>query len=484
MGRHVTDESWFGRIGGAIKGILFGGILAIVSVPLLFWNEGRAVRTAKGLKEGASIVVEVNPDSIDSANEGKFVHSSGDIATDDVLEDADFGISYNGIRLTRHVEMYQWDEDRESRTEKKLGGGKRTITEFTYHKDWHEGLIDSDRFDEPQHKNPDQMLFAPQVQQADNVRLGQFRLPDSLVTMVSGNEPIELVESNIPPDFTGRATIRRDGPEGATRLYISGSWSTSTPPNALPVASAPTSENPISEAPAANPNRPGLVDLESGLGNQSGNETPANPNRPDLIDLENEPELNSTPRTALDSEAMSSTSDPTTDPQIGDVRVWFTATPVTDVSLLSQQTGDSFQPYETQYGTNIHTLKIGLSSAAEMIAQQEAANRAMTWLLRGIGTFVMFLGFVLILRPLAVIADVLPIAGSLGWLWDSRCRRIVDRCGLDDRDWDCLDLLSTLAWYLFVSHRRWCDLHACQTKPRQTRSPTRYIDVCGFGVNC
>ena len=37
----VTSQSWFGRIGGAIKGILIGFILLIVGVGLLFWNEGR-----------------------------------------------------------------------------------------------------------------------------------------------------------------------------------------------------------------------------------------------------------------------------------------------------------------------------------------------------------------------------------------------------------------------------------------------------------
>ncbi|WP_339136467.1 MAG: hypothetical protein WGN25_01115 [Candidatus Electrothrix sp. GW3-4] len=48
----VTNQSWFSRIGGAIKGIIFGFILFIIAFPLLFWNEGRAVKTYKTLKEG------------------------------------------------------------------------------------------------------------------------------------------------------------------------------------------------------------------------------------------------------------------------------------------------------------------------------------------------------------------------------------------------------------------------------------------------
>jgi hypothetical protein len=40
-----SRESWFGRIGGAIKGVLVGLTLFLVAFPILFWNEGRAVRT-------------------------------------------------------------------------------------------------------------------------------------------------------------------------------------------------------------------------------------------------------------------------------------------------------------------------------------------------------------------------------------------------------------------------------------------------------
>ena len=374
MGTHITEESWFGRIGGAFKGILFGGIIAIVSVPLLFWNEGRAVRTAKGLKEGGKVVVDIKPDTVETSNEGKFVHTSGMVETEDVLEDSRFGVSYrDGIKLVRHVEMYQWAEDKETRTEKKLGGGKKTITQYTYHKGWYTGLIDSNGFDEPEHRNPSEVLFSPQSQQAKEVRLGAFRLPDSFISMIDGMEVVEIDESNIPGGHSAGARILRDGPNGAPRIYISSNVSTPSNSNSLKLASQ---------------------------------DPPANPGRPDLIDLESSTETSTASEPAIQSDAGG-------EPQIGDVRVWFTATPVTTVSLLSQQTGETFQPFETHYGTTIHTLKNGTYSADEMIAQAEAANRALTWVLRAVGTFAMFLGLVLILRPLAVIADVLPIAGSL-----------------------------------------------------------------------
>lgn len=416
MGTHVTDESWFSRIGGAFKGILFGGLLTVVSVPVLFWNEGRAVKRAQGLKEGAKVVVDIKPDTIDPANEGKFVHTSGDVRTGDVLRDDKFGIEFNGIRLSRHVEMYQWDEDEDRETKKKLGGGKRTTTTFTYDKGWHSNLIDSSRFDESEtHRNPTEVLFAGKSEQAENVSLGQFRLPSSLIAMIAGQDPVELNESNLPPEYRDRATIRKDGPGGSARIYIG-----ATKPNAVS-GRADLLETPESGSPPANPSRPELIDLEAkepaqDPASESGSAMPANPSRPELIDLEaKQPAQDSASETGQALAATSDTgsaSEPAA-PKIGDVRIWFTATPVQTVSLLSQQSGESFQPYATQSGTTINVLRAGTVSAAEMIAQEEASNRMLTWVLRGIGALVMFFGFSLLLRPLVVLADVLPIAGSL-----------------------------------------------------------------------
>ena len=47
--QEVTHQSWFSRIGRAIKGVVVGLVMFAVSFPLLFWNEGRAVRRYKTL---------------------------------------------------------------------------------------------------------------------------------------------------------------------------------------------------------------------------------------------------------------------------------------------------------------------------------------------------------------------------------------------------------------------------------------------------
>ena len=93
----TTSQGWFSRLGDAIKGVLFGLLLAIVAFPLLFWNEGRAVRTAKSLAEGRGAVVAASAERLDPANEGKLVHVAGRARTEDTVADPLFGVQAPAI---------------------------------------------------------------------------------------------------------------------------------------------------------------------------------------------------------------------------------------------------------------------------------------------------------------------------------------------------------------------------------------------------
>jgi len=60
----VTSQGWGGRLMQSIKGVLIGLLLFVAGFPLLFWNEGRAVRRYQDLKEGSEAVVMIKPDSV------------------------------------------------------------------------------------------------------------------------------------------------------------------------------------------------------------------------------------------------------------------------------------------------------------------------------------------------------------------------------------------------------------------------------------
>ena len=93
--------------------------MIIVSFPVLFLNEGRAVKTKKDLDQGAKEYVQVDASKIDEANNGKLVHFSGMAETEGELADKDLNVTAAGLSLKRTVEMYQWKEETSTKTKKK-----------------------------------------------------------------------------------------------------------------------------------------------------------------------------------------------------------------------------------------------------------------------------------------------------------------------------------------------------------------------------
>jgi hypothetical protein len=202
----VTSESWFSRIGNAIKGIVVGAVILFIGFPLLFWNEGRAVETYKALQEGAGIVISVPSDKVDPKNEGKLVHLTGMATTDETLTDADFGISAKAIKLQRQAKMYQWKENKKSETEKNVGGGTTTKTTYTYEKTWSDSLIKSGEFKKPGHSNPAQMAYTSKPFTAGKVTVGAFQLSPGLAGQIGGAEALSVEASQaVPERLQGKA---------------------------------------------------------------------------------------------------------------------------------------------------------------------------------------------------------------------------------------------------------------------------------------
>ena len=192
----VTSQGWFSRIGGAIKGILVGLILVAGGAALLWFNEGRAVKTAKALKEGAGVVVSVGADRVEPGNEGRLVHMTGQATTGEQLADPDFGVSANAIALRRSVEMFQWKESKHSETKKKLGGGEETVTTYTYDKAWSREAISTSDFKKPEgHGNPGSFPFTEETWRASRVTLGAFTLSEGLLAQMTDFQPLPMTST-------------------------------------------------------------------------------------------------------------------------------------------------------------------------------------------------------------------------------------------------------------------------------------------------
>lgn len=190
-----TSTSWFSRLGGALTGALFGLVLLIVAIVALFWNEGRSVATYKSLEEGLSIVVSTDASRIDPALDGKLVHIESDVTPATDVVDADTGISVAGaIGLARKVEMYQWVEEKSSKTEKTLGGGEETVTTYSYSKEWSSEAQDSSEFKEPSgHENPEFWLPSSETL-VEKAQLGAFTVAGSQIASVGAREALPVTD--------------------------------------------------------------------------------------------------------------------------------------------------------------------------------------------------------------------------------------------------------------------------------------------------
>jgi hypothetical protein len=202
----TTSKSWFSRLAESIKSVLVGLILFVVSFPILFWNEGRAVKTARSLEEGSGAVVSVSSDLVAPGNEGKLVHVTGPIATDGPVVDEDLGVQATAVKLVRNVSMYQWIEEEKSETRKKLGGGEETVTTYEYKKDWSSSPVNSSSFQVPAgHENPGDFPLPSETFVADPVRLGAFTLSEEQLGQLDEAKdlPVDAAAAeSLPEDMT------------------------------------------------------------------------------------------------------------------------------------------------------------------------------------------------------------------------------------------------------------------------------------------
>lgn len=105
-------------------------------------------------------------------------------------------------------------------------------------------------------------------------------------------------------------------------------------------------------------------------------------------------------------------SDPSS-PAIGDLRINFEIVKPTTVSIVSQQQQSTFQPYATKAGGTIELINTGSLDAKAMFNMAHTENSIMTWVIRFVGFMLMGIGLSMVLKPLSVIADVVPFIGNL-----------------------------------------------------------------------
>ncbi|MGN0874198.1 MAG: TMEM43 family protein [Akkermansia sp.] len=366
----VTEEGWGSRLGKSFGGVIAGIILFFGSIAFLWWNEGRAVTTAKALAEGEGNVVAVKDiTKVNSANEGKLVHMSGEAATAETLTDPSFALSKNAIALSRKVEYYQWVEHKSESREKQMGGSEKVITTYTYSKEWVGTPQDSSAFKESGHENRVFTTLPDFDARAKEVSFGAFKLASGQIARIGGSESLSLEEYTIPVSIANNAEV-----QGGNTLYLHVNPGRAEQP-VQPVQPAPVNAvQPVATTVTA--------------------------------PVEGQPVEQPAAQTKLvfDNEA-----------QIGDMRVqWSFVAPQRTISLVAVQVNNTFEPYTAEDGGGeVDLLTDGVKSAKAMFNDAKSANTMMTWVFRGAGFFAMFLGLSMLVAPLEVLCDILPFLGNI-----------------------------------------------------------------------
>lgn len=329
----TTRTSWGARLGGSLRGVVFGIVLVVAGTCLLWWNEGRTVRTGDTIAE-ARLTAEELPDigRVDPAFEGRLVHATGVARAAGDVTDEDFGVTRRAVALRRTVECYQWVESSSSRTEKKLGGGEETVTTYSYEPQWTAGPVDSSSFRKPEgHENRVVANIDDRTVHAGRVGFGAYALSASQIRAIGGSRPLapELTEAD-------RTRLQR-------RFF---------PSDYRRMVHAQGSVIYLGANPAA--------------------------------------------------------------PAVGDVRVTFQETPdAQTVSLVAQVSGGTFRPWKASNGGGFSSLTTRAASLDEMLRSAEEGNSVTAWLLRSVGITIVIGGLRMILAPLSVLADVIPVLGTL-----------------------------------------------------------------------
>jgi hypothetical protein len=112
-------------------------------------------------------------------------------------------------------------------------------------------------------------------------------------------------------------------------------------------------------------------------------------------------------------------------PQIGDLRIKFEVVRPDTISVVAKQVGYRLDTYTTEqdyslefFGfqlvdNNIQLFEYGEVTAAAMFEHAKQANIFWTWIPRGIGFFMMFIGLSLIFGARSTLAAVIPILGRI-----------------------------------------------------------------------
>ena len=373
------------RVGNSFKAIGTGFILFCIGTALLWWNEGRTVKTEKMLEEVGGAYVEMeNPNKKDASLDGELICGSALATTEDSLSDKQFGVGAKAIALHRRVEYYQWVEDSKESSEDKLGGKEVTTTTYTYSKKWVSQPIESSEFKDPAYQNKNTVLTTVEEseQYAENVKFGAYQLNETLIHMISSREGLDL---NISEDMLNQ--LDKSAQTAYERFY------------GVKKSAKQTVEQ-LAETTVLSDSAKAVADSLKAV-NDSIIKNAVNKKDLEYVHLAgNVLYFGRVPGS----------------PEVGDVRVTFEKVVPAKVTVMAVVDGDSFKAFKAKNGKRFQRLVMGKKSGDEIIDIEKETNNMLLWVFRIFGVLLVIGGLKGIFGFLETVLKVVPfIANIFGW---------------------------------------------------------------------
>lgn len=397
--QEVTTTGYGTRVGNSFKAIGSGFLMFIIGTALLWWNEGRAVKTEKMLDEAGNAYVEMeNPNKKDASLDGELICGSAMATTEDSLSDAQFGIGTKAIALRRSVEYYQWVEHEQTKREDKLGGKEVTTTTYTYSKQWVSSPVQSSQFHDPAYQNKNTVFTTidDAEQYAENVSFGAYKLPETLIHRISSREAMDLaIAEDLLKQFDKSTQAAYERFYGVQKSIQQASQPVQQPAQQPAIPDSIRALLPDSVKAKLD----SLQAVNDSINKQMENAE----NKKDLAYVHQAGNVLYFGRVPGA-------------PEVGDVRVTFEKVVPAKVTVMAVVDGDTFKPYKAKNGKRFQTLVMGKKSGDEIIDAEKEANNMILWALRIIGIMIVIGGLKGIFGFLETILKVVPfVANIFGW---------------------------------------------------------------------
>ena len=382
-----TTRSYGSRVKDSFSGMLTGLVLFVAGTALLWWNEGRAVKTDKMLNEAEKVCVDVEDVSkVDPELDGQMIHATADALTNDSLMFSNFGVGAKAISLSKSAKYYQWVEHKHEERKDKIGGSEEIVTTYTYSKEWVSSPVNSSGFADPAYQN----IFNKPVLTTDrediyatNVTFGAYTLPSTIIQRISGSTPAY-------PQPTDEQLREWDNSIKDFRKQ-----------NGLTVFDKSVEIDPAAVKNIA------VETADSVKGDSAKTTAP--------VPVDTPPVLNNKYDAAyvhvVDNQLYFGYNP--SSPEIGDVIITFSKVDPGTISILATVSGNTFKKYTAKNKHSFLSVERGEVSMEQMFQNEHEANTMLTWILRIIGILVIISGLRMIFGILTTLLKVLPFLASI-----------------------------------------------------------------------